>query len=134
MAKKRPHWLDELSEDLREDLGDMKDSIIEAFRDISPLGGVERTPSRSKRVQSYLSMSPQQRQALFLELGAEGYTEFVDKAMDDLVSVFGSDANAALSWFAGVGPQIGLNEDEVETALISAFGGNPNLSEELNGR
>ena len=122
---KRSHWMDTLSDDIREDMADMVEDIREAFSDMVPLGGPQRLPPIKERVKSYLTMQPQERQMLFLELGVDGYTEFVNRAMDDLVKVFGSNASAALSWFMGVGPELGMSPDEAEMATIQALGQSP---------
>ncbi len=105
MTRKRKHYIDELADDLREDLEWFKDDIIEAFADVAPIGGVQRLPPIKDRVQSYLEMSPQQRQQMFMELGPDGYKEFVQQAVTDLTSVYGANASAAMTWFMGVGPE-----------------------------
>ncbi len=105
MTKRNKHYIDELADDLREDLELFKQDIIEAFSDVAPIGGVERLPPIKDRVQSYLEMSPQQRQTMFLEMGPDGYKEFVQQAVTDLTKVYGANASAAMTWFMGVGPE-----------------------------
>ena len=127
MTRRRKHWLDELSDDLREDMEMFKEDIIEAFSDVAPVGGFRRAPPIKQRIQSYLEMTPQQRQEMFLELGPEGYTEFVQNAVNDLVSVYGANASAAMSWFMGVGPEQsqggqGVSPEQSELDIITMLG------------
>lgn len=127
MTRRGKHWLDELSDDLRDDLVEFKEDIIEAFADVAPLGGVQHAPPIKARVQSYLEMTPQSRQELFLELGPEGYTEFIQNAVNDLVKVYGANASAAMSWFMGVGPEqplggAGVSPEQSELDIITMLG------------
>ena len=122
MARRRRHWLDELSDDLRDDVELFKEDIIEAFAGVAPLGGGQRAPPIKDRVQSYLEMSPQRRQEMFMQLGPEGYSEFVQGAVSDLVSVYGANASAAMAWFMGVGPEQGAAPEETEIDLINMLG------------
>lgn len=120
--KRRPHWLDELTSDVAEDIKEMSGAISEAYADITPYGW-EPTPPLKTRVKSYLEMQPDERQALLTSLGPEGYKNFIDKAMNDLVKVFGAEAaQRALPWFMGVGPEAGLSPEESEMAVLSALG------------
>ncbi len=129
MARRRKHWMDELSDDIRDDLELFKEDIIEAFADVTPLGGFQRAPPVKERIQSYLEMTPQSRQQLFLELGPEGYTEFVQSAVQDLVRVYGANASTAMSWFMGVGPEQSVSPEQSELDIINMLG-TPTLPEE----
>ena len=112
--------MDELSDDLREDISEWVEDIREAFADSVPIGGFQRKPPMKERIRSYLSMTPQQRQALFLEPGPEGYNEFVQSAVNDLVRVYGANASAAMSWFMGVGPE--QQPEDTESEMIAMLG------------
>jgi len=136
MARRHKHWLDELSDDLREDMELFKEDIIGAFADVAPIGGFKRSPPIKDRVQSYLEMTPQRRQELFMELGPEGYSEFVQSAVNDLVRVYGANASAAMSWFMGVGPEqsqdgAGVPAEQAELDIITMLGTATPPEEEL---
>ena len=122
MPRRRKHFIDELADDLREDIVLFKEDIIEAFSDVAPIGGVQRLPPIKDRVQSYLEMSPQQRQQMFMELGPDGYKEFVQQAMTDLVSVYGANASGAMSWFMGVGPEQPQAPQQTEIDMVTMLG------------
>lgn len=127
MTRRKKHWIDELSDDLRDDMELWKEDIIEAFSDVAPIGGFKRTPPIEQRVKGYLDLTPQARQAMFLELGPEGYTNFVQKAVSDLVQVYGANASAAMSWFMGVGPEQpqggpGISSEQSEADIITMLG------------
>lgn len=91
------HWTDELRTDLQKELASFTETSKGVFGELhSPTKPV----SARDRVNDFLQMDTFARQQLALQLGPEGYKEFVDSRMDDAMQVIGPAAANLYTYFA----------------------------------
>lgn len=90
------HWMEQLRQSLRLELADLSDTIRGVLREPIP---PPKTPSVRDRVAAFLGMPREQRLALAAQLGPEGYRQWVDSHMTDLVSLVGPAAHHLLPYF-----------------------------------
>jgi hypothetical protein len=101
MAKRRQHWIDELSEGLRERITEISQAVSEAIVGDVPIG--YRPKQRSDdEVRAFLNMGPEERLQLFQQLGPDGWQQFSGDMMNKLTSRFGAAAQSLLPMLEGM--------------------------------
>lgn len=119
MGSSDKHWTELLRESIAAELNELAAEAKNIFSDIRPR---PRKLSRRERVAQFLSMTREQRQQLYAEMGPEEYGAFVQRNLDDLVSLIGPAANALLPYFYADGmPLEAVSESaaDIEQQLTS---------------
>lgn len=91
-----PHWTDELRTSLQGELTQLGEAGRGVWGDLRPQA---KPPSPRQRANEFLAMDTMQRQQLALELGPEGYKEFVDERISDVAGILGPAAYNLYHYF-----------------------------------
>lgn len=88
--RKRQHWMDEISQSLRQRMEEAIPSVSEGVMGDAPLG--YKPPNADNEVKTFLNMPPEQRQQLFQAMGPETYRDWSTSMMSKLTTRFGPAA------------------------------------------
>lgn len=90
------HWTDELRDSLQGELAQFSEAGRGVWSDLRPKA---KAPTPRQRANEFLAMDTMQRQQLALELGPEGYKEFVDERINDVAGILGPNAYNLYHYF-----------------------------------
>lgn len=125
----REHWLDGLVAGMREDRKAISEGIKDTYKDIYPLRGAVRKPSPKQELQAFMGLSQEERLNMAIEMGPEGYSQYVMDKMKSLVNTYGHAAQQMLPYL--LAPANFLEEqnaepdrDTMEAEIMGMLGAN----------
>lgn len=98
MARKR-HWMDDIILSLKERMDAAVPVVAGAVKGPVPFG--YKPPDRTDEVKQFLSSSPEQRMANYVQMGPEAYREWSTTMMKEMVNRFGPGAQVLMPMLEG---------------------------------
>lgn len=91
-----PHWTDDLRSTLQHEILTLGEAGKAVFGDLHPKA---KAPSLRQQVNDFLAMPLQERQQVALQLGPEGYKDWLDTNINNAMKVIGPGAAALYPYF-----------------------------------